>query len=84
MYIWEVAAWEIAHLGSCHLEKYPWEVAAWEKAFGKVPNIAKNNLSVQRCLSPKFALFQNVKIINAFIVNIADRSGIRKPYLKMK
>jgi len=28
--IWEVAAWEITHLGSCHLGKYPWEVAAWE------------------------------------------------------
>ena len=37
MYIWEVAAWEIAHLGSCHLGKYPWEVNAWEKAFGKEP-----------------------------------------------
>jgi len=41
MYIWEVAAWEIPHLGSCHLGKYPWEVAAWEKAFGKVANINK-------------------------------------------
>jgi len=27
---WEFAAWEIAHLVSCHLGKYPWEVA-----FGK-------------------------------------------------
>ena len=27
MYIWEVAAWEIAHLGSC----------PWEKSFSKVP-----------------------------------------------
>ena len=36
---WEVAALEIAQLGSCHLGKYPWEVADWEKAFGKVPNI---------------------------------------------
>ena len=25
---WEVATWEIEHLGSCHLVKYPWEVAA--------------------------------------------------------
>ena len=39
MYIREVAAWEIPHLGSCHLGKYPWKVAAWEKANGKVPNI---------------------------------------------
>ena len=31
--------WEIAHLGSCHLEKNPWEVATWENAFWKVPNI---------------------------------------------
>ena len=28
---WEVAAWVIAHLGSCHMGKYPWEVATWEK-----------------------------------------------------
>ena len=35
---WEVVIREIAHLGSCHLEKYPWEVATWESAFGKVPN----------------------------------------------
>ena len=39
MYIWEVAAWEISRLGSCHLGKYPWEVTAWEKAFEKLPNI---------------------------------------------
>ena len=37
----EIAAWEIAHLGSCHLGKYPWEVVAWENVFGKVPNILK-------------------------------------------
>ena len=37
--IWEVAAWEIAHLGSCQLGKYPCEVATWEKSYGKVPNI---------------------------------------------
>ena len=36
---WEVATWEIAHLGSCNLGKYPWEVATWEKSFGKVPSI---------------------------------------------
>ena len=36
---WEVATWEIAHLGCCHLGKYPWKVATWENAFGKVPNI---------------------------------------------
>ena len=36
--LWEVAAWEIAHLGNCHLGKYPWEVATWEKSFEKVPN----------------------------------------------
>ena len=32
---WEVAAWEIAHLGSCHLRKYPWEVTLGNnKVFG--------------------------------------------------
>ena len=36
---WEVAAWEIARLGSFYLGKYPWEVATWEKYFGKVPNV---------------------------------------------
>jgi len=39
----EVAAWEIAHLGRCHLGKYPWEVAAWEMAFGKVRYIVIRN-----------------------------------------
>ena len=34
---WEVAAWELAQLGSCHLGRYTWEVAAWENAFGKSP-----------------------------------------------
>ena len=43
---WEVAAWEIAQLGSCHLGKYSWEVAAWENAFGKVPNIMYTSLSL--------------------------------------
>ena len=31
--------WEIAHLESCHLGKYPWEVSTREKSRGKVPNI---------------------------------------------
>ena len=30
-------AWKIAHLGSCHLEKYPWEVAAWGNTLGRLP-----------------------------------------------
>ena len=43
---WEVAAWEIAHLGSCHMGK--------ENAFGKVPNIffttkAKNCFIALKC-----------------------------------
>ena len=29
---WEVAAWEIAHLGRWHYKKYHWEVAAWAGA----------------------------------------------------
>ena len=41
---WEVAAWEITHLASCHLGKYPWEIATWEKSFGKVPNIDRYTL----------------------------------------
>jgi len=31
----EVAAWDIADLGSCHLGKKPWEIATWEKSLGK-------------------------------------------------
>ena len=38
---WEVAAWETAHMGSCHLVNYPWEVAIWEQSFRKVPNIVQ-------------------------------------------
>ena len=41
---WEVAASEIAHLGSSHLGKYPWEVAILGKSFGKVPNINSRTL----------------------------------------
>jgi len=33
--VWNVAVWEIAHLGSCHLGKYAWEVASCEKPLGK-------------------------------------------------
>lgn len=28
---YEVVAWEISHLGNCHLGKYHWEVDTWEK-----------------------------------------------------
>ena len=38
----------IAHLGSCHLGKYPWEVATWEKAFGEVLNIGEGVKSDKR------------------------------------
>ena len=43
---WEVVAWEIPHLGSYHLGKYPLEVAAWENAFGKVPNSLQNIINL--------------------------------------
>jgi len=33
--LWQGQNWEIAHLGSCHLGKYPWEVDTLEKSFGK-------------------------------------------------
>ena len=45
--LWEVAAWEIAHLGNCtfrkncHLESRP-----WENAYGKVPNISNRLLII--------------------------------------
>ena len=39
MYIWDVAAWEIAHLGSATWKIVTWEVAHEKKHFGKVPNI---------------------------------------------
>ena len=41
---WDFAAWEITHLGSYHLRKYPWKVATWEKSFGKVHYIDKRML----------------------------------------
>jgi len=34
---WEVGTWEIAHLGSSNLGKYPWEIFVWKKSFGRVP-----------------------------------------------
>ena len=33
----EVAAWEIVHFGSRHLEKYSWENATRENNLGKLP-----------------------------------------------
>ena len=36
---WGTSAWEISHLGSCQLGKYPWEVTAYEKFVGKLPNV---------------------------------------------
>ena len=39
MYIRDVAAWEIAHLGSATWKIVTWEVAHEKKHFGKVPNI---------------------------------------------
>jgi len=38
VYIWEVATWEIANLGSCCLGKCPWEIDAEKNVFEKVPN----------------------------------------------
>jgi len=35
----DVAAWEIALLGSCHLGKHPWEIVSLGKSLWKVPNI---------------------------------------------
>ena len=52
--MYTVAAWEIAHLGSCHWENYPWEVASWEKAYGKVPNIIINNIYMNPVLLSKY------------------------------
>ena len=50
LYIREVAAWEISHLGSCYLGKYPCEVAAWERVFWKVPNISPIGLLILKVL----------------------------------
>ena len=42
---WEVAAWEIAHMKSCHLVKNTLKVAPWEntKSLVKVPNIVSSD-----------------------------------------
>ena len=50
---WEVAAWEIAHLGICPLGKYPWEVAALGNAFMKVPKIDLPILNLSGIINPK-------------------------------
>ena len=73
MYIWEVAAWEIAHLGSCHLGKYPWEVNAWEKAFGKVP-ILEITVVNQWCSS---LLERSLEITYAFTLTVPLRTHIK-------
>ena len=39
MYIRDVAAWEIAHLGSATWKIVTWEVAHEKKHFGKVINL---------------------------------------------
>ena len=65
----EVAAWEIARLGSCHFGKYPLEVATWEKSFGKIPNILINVLKKHKheylfhCWSDK-----DFKVNRAFVI----------------
>ena len=38
--------WEIAHLGSYHMGKYPWEVVTWEESFGKVPNTENRTIQL--------------------------------------
>ena len=43
----EVAAWEIAHLGSCHLGNWYLGSLPWENAFGKVPNTNIRTLIVK-------------------------------------
>ena len=48
---WEVAAREIAQLGSFHLEKYPWEVAAGGKAIGKLLKIKMTIYTIYSKLS---------------------------------
>ena len=58
---WEVAAWEIAHLGNI-----PWEVATWEKSFGKVPN----NLNFQ-CF--KDIIFKNASYFKNFFFSFENQ-----------
>ena len=51
---------ESAHLGSCHLEKYPWEVAAWENVFGEVPkNLRKNYIRALNYLKMQYESIPN-------------------------
>ena len=54
---WEVVAWEIPHLGSYHLGKYPLEVAAWENAFGKVPNSLQNIINLTQSGVPLYLVW---------------------------
>ena len=73
----EVAAGEIAHLGSCHLGKCSWEVAALKKiAFRKVPNIYFNPLHSDKWERESSTLYFTVKIYSAlfhlFLTYLAD------------
>ena len=70
MYIWEVAAREIVHLGSCHLGKYPWEVTAWEKAFEKVPYI---------CIQcRRLSIFQTINAVRSNSLTAFTPSGCKE------
>ena len=60
--------WELSHLRSCHLGKYPWEVAAWEKFFGKEPNVMIYFATCHNENSVKFSaqkIDQNLESINS-------------------
>ena len=60
----EVTAWEIAHLGSCHLGKYPWEDAAWENTLGKMP-LGKKPLEKYLTSYFKYALEYNFRVVKS-------------------
>ena len=70
----EVAAGEIAHLGSCHLGKCSWEVAALKKiAFRKVPNIYFNPLHSDKWERVKYIILYSKDIFCfiSFIFNVS-------------
>ena len=70
--IWEVSAWDIKHLESCHLGNFHLDSHLWENAFGEIPNklhitgIQKHILNYFKLTFPSFRLWQFLHVLNQF------------------
>ena len=80
--MYTVAAWKIAHLGSCHWENYPWEVASWEKAYGKVPNIIIIDIYMNPVLCSQNTFYNNETLMQCIMKSFIIRQ--EHPVLSLK